>query len=180
MHRLTEGGATRQALAGLVLLATFVVSLWIGTYQEFHAVRLGLIAYRYTPDWAVPLAVCVGVGGALLALLIYRQGQWRFTPPRLVATAAIIGVATAAIGWAATYKTLTLLGYALLYSHWNYHTTVNMARATHSTTLTASPNWATPVAALIGIAAIAAALLVLRHPLRRGPAQGHSGTLVQP
>jgi hypothetical protein len=77
VNRLTAGGATRQAVAGLVLLATFLVCLWIGTYQEFHAVGFGLIAYRYTPDWAVPVAVAVGVGGALLALLVYRQGQRR-------------------------------------------------------------------------------------------------------
>ena len=75
IHRLTTGGATRGALAGLVLLGTFLVCLWIGTYQEFRAVGFGLIAYRYTPDWTVPVAVAVGVGGTLLALRIYRQGQ---------------------------------------------------------------------------------------------------------
>ena len=73
---LYSGGAIRQALAGFVLLATFVC-LWIGTYQEFHAVGFGLVAYRYTPHWTVPVAVAVGVGGALVALLIYRQGQRR-------------------------------------------------------------------------------------------------------
>ena len=73
VHRLTAGGATRQALAGLVLLATFFVCLWIGTYQEFHAVGFGLMAVRYTPGWTVPVAVLIGIGGALLALLIYRQ-----------------------------------------------------------------------------------------------------------
>jgi hypothetical protein len=77
VHRLTAGGATRQALAGLVLLATFLGCLWIGTYQEFHAVGFGLMAVRYTLGWAVPVAVVIGIGGALLALLMYRQGQRR-------------------------------------------------------------------------------------------------------
>ena len=72
IHRLTTGDGTRAALAGLVLLATFLACLWMGTYQEVHAVGFGLIAYRYTPDWIVPLAVAVGVGGTLLAFLIYR------------------------------------------------------------------------------------------------------------
>jgi mannose/fructose/N-acetylgalactosamine-specific phosphotransferase system component IIC len=75
IHRLTTGGATRGALAGLVLLATFLACLWIATYQEFHAVGFGLIAYRYTPHWTA--AVAVGIGGTLLALLIYRQSQRR-------------------------------------------------------------------------------------------------------
>jgi hypothetical protein len=77
IHGLTAGAATRQALAGLVLLATFLLCLWIATYQEFHAVGFGLIAYPYTPAWTVPAAVAVGVGGALLAFLTYRQGQRR-------------------------------------------------------------------------------------------------------
>ena len=77
IHRLTTGDGTRAALAGLVFLATFLACLWIGTYQEFRAVGFGLIAYRYTPDWTVPVAVAVGVGGTLLAVLIYRQGQRR-------------------------------------------------------------------------------------------------------
>lgn len=77
IHRLTTGGVTRQALAGLALLATFLVCLWIGTYQEFAPV--GIRGARYTPDWSVPVpvAVAVGLGGALLALLIYRQGRRR-------------------------------------------------------------------------------------------------------
>jgi hypothetical protein len=73
-HRLTPGGAT-PALAGFVLLATCLVCLWIGTYQEFAAV--GIRGALYTPVWAVPLAAVVGVGGALLALVIYRQGRQR-------------------------------------------------------------------------------------------------------
>jgi hypothetical protein len=169
-HRLTEGGATVQALAGFVLLATFVGSLWIGTYQEFDGPFSPGSRAGYTPDWAPPVAAGVGVGGVLLALLIYRQGQWRFTPPRFVATAAIIGVATAAIGWVATYKIVTPLARALVNTHWDYHTFAVAEKANHSTALTASPHWATPAAALIGIAAIGAAMLVLRYPLRRSPA----------
>ena len=73
LHRPAAGGAIRHALAGLVLLATFFVSLWAGTYQEFAPV--GLIGARYTPFWIVLMAVAVGVGGMLLALLIYRYGR---------------------------------------------------------------------------------------------------------
>ncbi len=72
LHSIPEG-ARPAAVAGLVLLATFLVCLWVGTYQEFAPV--GLIGARYTPVWAVPDAVAVGVGGALLALLIYRHGR---------------------------------------------------------------------------------------------------------
>jgi ABC-type transport system involved in cytochrome c biogenesis permease subunit len=75
IHRFAAGGAARQILAGLVLLATFLVCRWIATYQEFNPV--GLIGYRYTPLWTIPAAIAVGVGGALLALLIYRQSQQR-------------------------------------------------------------------------------------------------------
>jgi hypothetical protein len=75
IHRLTTGGATRGALASLVLLATFLVCLWIGTYQEF--VPIGIRGAWNTPGWAVPVAVAVGVGGALLALLVYRQRRRR-------------------------------------------------------------------------------------------------------
>jgi hypothetical protein len=73
-HRLTSESAT-QALAGVVLLATFLVCLWIVTHQEFAPV--GIRGAVYTPVWAVPVAAVVGVGGALLALVIYRQGQRR-------------------------------------------------------------------------------------------------------
>jgi hypothetical protein len=65
----------RQALAGLVLLPTFLVCLWVGTYQEFAPV--GIRGAWYTPAWAVPASVTIGVGGALLALLIYRQSRRR-------------------------------------------------------------------------------------------------------
>ena len=73
VQRFTGRGAGQPALAGLVLLATFLVCLWAGTYQEFAPV--GLVGGRYMPYWAVPMAVAVGVGGTLLALLIYRYGR---------------------------------------------------------------------------------------------------------
>ena len=76
VHRFT-GDAPRAALAALVLVATFLVSLWIGTYQEVRGVGTGLLAFRYTPDWTVPVAIAVGVAGTLLALQIYRQGRQR-------------------------------------------------------------------------------------------------------
>jgi len=72
---MTAGDATRQALSGFVLLATLGLCLWIATYQEFLAV--GIRGVRYSPVWTTPVAIAVGVGGSLLALLIYRQGQQR-------------------------------------------------------------------------------------------------------
>jgi hypothetical protein len=58
--------------AGLGLMATFLVCFWAATYQEltpFGPIR------PYTPTSAVPLAVAVGVGATLLALLVYRHGR---------------------------------------------------------------------------------------------------------
>jgi len=75
MHRFTTGDPTRRALAGLILLVTFFVCRWIATYQEFNPV--GLIGYRYTPLWTIPASIAVAVGGALLALLSYRQTRRR-------------------------------------------------------------------------------------------------------
>jgi hypothetical protein len=78
IHRRTAGGATRQVLAGFVLLATSLVCLWIGTYEEFLPV--GIRGVRYRPIWTVPVAVAVGIGGALLAFLFYRQSRRRLSP----------------------------------------------------------------------------------------------------
>jgi hypothetical protein len=75
VHRLTAGGVPRHAIAALVLVATFLVCLWIGTYQDFAPV--GIRGAFYTPVWALPVTVAVGVGGALVAVLIYRQGRRR-------------------------------------------------------------------------------------------------------
>ena len=83
--------------------------------------------------------------------------------PRLAATAAIIGIATAAIVWLMTYVTLTPAG--RMWNHgdprgFDYREFVLLE---HST-LTTSPTWTAPVAALIGIAAIGSAVLMLRRP----------------
>jgi hypothetical protein len=71
--RSVLGGVRPTAGVGFALLATFLVCFWAGTYQELTAV--GPIRARYTPIWAVPMAVAVGVGGTLLALLIYRHAR---------------------------------------------------------------------------------------------------------
>lgn len=82
MHRFTGGDAGRRLVAGLVLVATFLLCLWIGTYTEYGDVPVNLphtsgvvgavSIPRHTPDWALPLAVAVGIAGAIVALLILR------------------------------------------------------------------------------------------------------------
>jgi hypothetical protein len=82
MHRLRGGDTRRQIVAGLVLVATFLLCLWIGTYTEYGDVptdfphtpgALGLVSIpRHTPDWALPLAIAVGIAGAVIAFLILR------------------------------------------------------------------------------------------------------------
>jgi hypothetical protein len=72
-YPLLEMEPRRLTFAGLVLLATSGVCLWASTYQQFAPV--GLVGIRATPYWAVPMAIGVGIAGALLALLIYRHGR---------------------------------------------------------------------------------------------------------
>jgi hypothetical protein len=75
----------RPAVAGLVLVAAFFVCLWIGTYTvPANNVACGtrctpqIVAHLrqvlgpQTPNWAIPVAIAVGIGGATLALLIYH------------------------------------------------------------------------------------------------------------
>ena len=70
LHTIPRGDRP-AAGAGLGLLATFLVCFWAATYQELTP--FGPV--RYTPTSAVPMAVAVGVGATLLALLIYRHGR---------------------------------------------------------------------------------------------------------
>ncbi len=90
--------ARRPAVAGLVLVATFLVCSWIiGTYmatpsnwaqiacgthctpQTIYHIRQGAgrLGILRSPNWALPLAIAVGVGGATLAFLIYRPRRIR-------------------------------------------------------------------------------------------------------
>jgi hypothetical protein len=81
MHWLTGVGAGQLAVAGSVLVATFLVCLGIGTYTEAPAptLAIGLLpVMRHTPAWATPAAIAVGLGGALFAfLIIYRPRERR-------------------------------------------------------------------------------------------------------
>lgn len=82
------------------------------------------------------------------------------TPRRLVGTAVIIGAAIAALVWVATYKTLTPLGRS-----WVHGIPPRVSQAALSRMepyFYASPTWTTPTAGLIGIVAVAAAVLILR------------------
>jgi len=82
MRRLTRGDTKRQIAAGLVLLATFLLCLRIGTWTAYGDAPVnlphtsgvvGLVSTpRYTPDWVLPLAIAVGIAGATVALLILR------------------------------------------------------------------------------------------------------------
>jgi hypothetical protein len=65
--------------ASVVLVATVVLCLWLATYTEWHQAPMGPRtsqglpgAFPSTPDWATPAAVVLGVGGGLVALLIFR------------------------------------------------------------------------------------------------------------
>lgn len=75
-HRLVVGGARHQVIAALVLVATSLACFWLATYTDssFPGGKIGVIlpVGRYTPDWAVALAVAIGLVGAAVALLIYR------------------------------------------------------------------------------------------------------------
>lgn len=74
------------------------------------------------------------------------------TPTRLAWAALIIGVASYGVAWVATYKSLTPGGRRLLYG---------LPPGTKGPPqVYASPIWTIPVAALIGISAIGAVLLV--------------------
>ena len=77
--------ARRPAVAALVLVATFLLCLWLGTYTVSpgnvacgtHCTPAIIVHLRHvlgpqTPDWAIPLAIAVGLAGATLALLIHR------------------------------------------------------------------------------------------------------------
>jgi hypothetical protein len=79
MHRLSASDARRAAVAGLLLVGTFLLCLWLGNYKGGlvypDGERVGLsipVAVRETPSWALPLAIAVGVAGATVALLILR------------------------------------------------------------------------------------------------------------
>ena len=73
---------------GVVVVASVLISIWIGTYTVprnipsgthwtptliHHVLQLG----PQRPDWAIPVALAVGIGGATLALLIYRPRRVR-------------------------------------------------------------------------------------------------------
>jgi hypothetical protein len=88
----------------------------------------------------------------------YKKGdvtRFRPHPGRFVLVAVIIAVASAGILWATTYRSLTEAGRVELYGF--------APPAPAGTQFYASPTWAVPVAALIGIAAIGAATFVLRR-----------------
>jgi hypothetical protein len=77
--------------------------------------------------------------------------QLATTPLRLVVAAGIVAVAAGAAVWAATYRTAEpYTGKAPRLP--------NVVLVMHT-----SPAWTTPVAVLLGLAAIGAAALVLRH-----------------
>lgn len=77
------------------------------------------------------------------------------SPRRVGAVTVIIGAATAADVWVVTYKA---------YRFWPGGPRLSQATlAALRASLAFSPSWTTPVAALIGVAAVGAAVFVLRH-----------------
>jgi hypothetical protein len=89
LNRLGQAVDRRRAVAGLVLVGTLLVCLWIGKYTVAPAILCGthctpadiVQAQRelgpQTPSWAIPAAVAVGSGGGILALLILRPRRWK-------------------------------------------------------------------------------------------------------
>jgi hypothetical protein len=78
--------APKPAGAGLVLVAAFLVCLWIGTYTVSPntvtcgthctpqiVAHLRQVSGPQRPIWAIPIAIAVGIGGSTLALVIYRS-----------------------------------------------------------------------------------------------------------
>jgi hypothetical protein len=80
-------GTRRRTIAGPVLAITLLACLWIGTYTHtkmmsptdpiplgpwYHGQHLDVGTIPYTPSWALPLAIVVGVAGGMLAALTYR------------------------------------------------------------------------------------------------------------
>ena len=99
------------------------------------------------PGWVDPLALGICLLGLAAAAAVLR-------PRRLVAAALIVGAATVGVVLVATYQALTPEARVWLYG---------LPPAGHAPQLYASPTWTIPVAALIGITAIGAALFVLRR-----------------
>jgi hypothetical protein len=85
MHPLSAKYARRATVAGLLLVGTFVLCLWLGNYKDkgwsypaSERVGLSIPAGVHAPaPWAVPVAIAVGVVGATLAFLIFRQSRIR-------------------------------------------------------------------------------------------------------
>ena len=78
MNRMRVGVGW-PVVAALVLVATLIVSTWIGSYTEpiippdqQHLVLPADVPH-VTPGWAIPLAVGLGLTGATLAFLVYRR-----------------------------------------------------------------------------------------------------------
>ena len=77
-HRLTQEDARRPVAAALILVATGLGCLWIGTYTKrfpFNDITQSSLARSgtsYTPNWVMPVAVTVGIAGLAVALLILR------------------------------------------------------------------------------------------------------------
>ncbi|MFL5942908.1 MAG: hypothetical protein ACJ75L_06555 [Gaiellaceae bacterium] len=85
--------APRPAVAGLVVVATLLVCLWIATYTappvacgthctpqivaHLRQDRQWRVKMLSDSNWAIPLAIGVGGAGAALTLLIYRQRRIR-------------------------------------------------------------------------------------------------------
>jgi len=110
--------------------------------------------------WPTPLS-CALLRDSFRVSCRIKNEMTRIAPaPRRLATAAaVIGVATAGVVWVTTYKTLTPEGRLWLYGS----PPALSPEAQSHLVLYAAPAWTIPVAALIGIAAIAAAALVLRR-----------------
>jgi hypothetical protein len=143
----------RLAAAALALGAAFAGAAFLHGHRVLqylcppsgHSGACGFSVHLVRPGWVDPLALGICLLGLAAAAGVLR-------PRRLVTAAIIVGAATVGIVLVATYQTLTPEARVWLYG---------LPPAGPAPQLYASPTWTIPVAALIGITAIGAAVLLL-------------------
>ena len=134
------------ALAGAAFLHGHRVFQYLCPFDG-HSRAFAFSVHLVRPGWVDPLAVGICLLGLAAAAGVLRPG-------RLVAAVVIVGVATVGVVLVATYQTLTPSARIWLYG---------LPPAGQPPQLYASPTWTIPIAALIGVTAIGAAVLVLRR-----------------
>ena len=79
-HRLSRKLAGRPALTALVLSVTAIACLWLAQYKEWNVIPTGPRGGEgidFSPVWATPGAIAIGVVGLIVALLLLRPNRSR-------------------------------------------------------------------------------------------------------